>query len=95
MTRPELAKALGRKSRDIRKPLERLLLHRILYKVDDAVTLSSAWKEALEHAATVTGAHASKKRQRAAHVAERAAFRGRLSSPDTTILKEVGYSKAA
>lgn len=81
LTRPELARSLGRNSRDIRKLLERLLLHGVVSETADAFELSPAWKEALERAATVTGAHAVQKRQRAVHAGERAALRDQLSRP--------------
>jgi predicted transcriptional regulator len=81
MTRPELARLLGRTSRDIRKPLERLLLHGVVSETADALELSPAWEGALERAATVTGAHAVQKRQRAVHAGERAALRDQLSRP--------------
>jgi CRP-like cAMP-binding protein len=83
LTRPELARSLGRSSRDIRKPLERLLLHRVVSETADAFELSPAWREALERAAAVTGAHAAQNRQRAVHAGERAALHYQLSRPTT------------
>ena len=76
LTRPELAKLLGRKSSNLRKPLNKLLLHELVTfsEADATYTFSPSWEGALERAATITGAFRTEKRQRATHLAERAAF---------------------
>ena len=76
LTRPELAKLLGRKSPTIRKPLDKLLRHELVTfsDVNATYTSSPSWEKALERAAIVTGAYRTEERQRATHLTERAAF---------------------
>ena len=76
LTRPELAKLLGRKSRDLRGPLAKLLRHELVIfsDADEAYTFSPSWQKALERAAIITGAFRTEERQRTTHLAERAAF---------------------
>lgn len=44
LTRPELAKLLGRASRALRKPLEKLLHHHIVVEVGNALELPTGWE---------------------------------------------------
>ena len=79
-TRPELARALGKQSRDVRRPLAKLVAHGLVSELRGTIEISPDWAQALERAAIVTGAQISQKRQRAVHAQERAWYRERLSS---------------
>lgn len=74
LTRPELAHMLGRESRALRGPLNKLLRHGIVKDLGATFTLSPEWEEALERAAGVTGGYITEARQRQTHLNERLVF---------------------
>ncbi len=78
LTRPQLAKLLGRKSQALRGPLERLLRHELVTVSGSEYALAPLWEEALNRAATVTGSYNTEDRQRQTYLAERFAFQKRL-----------------
>lgn len=79
LTRPELAKRVGRESRAIRRLLEKLLEHEVILGKDGAYQVMTDWEGALERAAQVTGAYRSLVRQEERHVTEREMFHTMLA----------------
>lgn len=81
LTRPELAKLLGKGSRDIRGPLDRLLKYEICCKgeLDGTYRAVERWHDALEAAAAETGAHRSLERQQERHDIDREVFATQLT----------------
>lgn len=80
LTRPALAKQLGKDSRAIRAPLAKLLNHGVIHEIDGAYHLAANWQEALERAAHVTGAYRSLERQKEHHAIERETYQKKLAT---------------
>jgi hypothetical protein len=83
MTKVQLAHAVGRKSRDIRKPLAKLMGFEVVTDVSGCLAPVPDFKDALENAAQITGATKRLDAQKAHHKLERELFqdaleRGRL-----------------
>lgn len=78
LTRPELAKLLGRKSQALRGPLKKLVYHKLVTVSESACVLSPLWEEALDRAAIVTGAYRTEEQQRQVYLVERLTFQARL-----------------
>jgi DNA-binding transcriptional ArsR family regulator len=84
VSRPEWARAVGRKSRNIRPPLDKLVRHGIVHCEDGLYDLAEDWRQALDRAAENTGAVAAQARQQEAHRLERAAYKQRLEAKVAT-----------
>jgi hypothetical protein len=80
LTRPALAKQLGKDSRAIRTPLTKLLDHNVVQEDGRAFEPVADWPEALERAARDTGAYRSLERQKERHTIEREIYRRTLAT---------------
>lgn len=74
MTKGELARSIGRKSRDIRQPLAKLIGHAVLAEVSARLVPAPDFRAALEKAAQNTGAIRRLQAQKAYHELEREHF---------------------